>query len=89
MNEGISGWLFDQAPVIIVMGICIYWLAKKLTKAESEKDKLSSSVIKLTALWETKATDLSQESEDAKKFRREAIQLLKSIKKTLDNKKDS
>jgi len=86
MVEGISSWLFEQAPVIVVLGIVIWWLAKRLTKAEDEKDKLAASVIKLTTLWETKATELGQESEEAKQFRKEALDLLKEIKITLDNK---
>ena len=86
MAESISSWLFEQAPVIVVLGIVIWWLAKRLTKAEDEKDKLSASVIKLTTLWETKATELGQESDEAKQFRKEALDLLKEIKITLDNK---
>ena len=86
MNEGLIGWLMDQAPVIAVMGVVIWWLAKRLTKAEDEKDKLASSVIKLTTLWEAKATELGTDDESSKEFRKEAIDLLKAIKITLDNK---
>lgn len=86
MNEVISTWLLDEAPVIAVMGVVIWWLAKRLTKAEDEKDKLATSVIKLTTLWEAKATELGSDDENSIQFRKEAIDLLKEIKITLDNK---
>lgn len=86
MNEGIMTWLFDQAPVIIVMGVAIWWLSKRLAKAETEKDKLSNNVIKLTTLWETKATELGKETDGEKSFRKEAIDLLKEIKTSVSNK---
>jgi len=85
MNEGIS-WLLDQAPVIAVMGVVIWWLAKRLTKAEDEKNELAANVIKLTTLWEAKAIELTTDDEVSKEFRKETISLLKEIKITLNNK---
>lgn len=45
-------WLIQQAPVIVVMGIVIYWLAKRLDKCQNQKDALAEDVVKLTTLWE-------------------------------------
>ena len=38
-------WLVQQAPVVVVMGAAIYWLATKLNKAEGDKDSLAKDVI--------------------------------------------
>jgi hypothetical protein len=86
MNECISSWLLDQAPVIVVMGVVIWWLAKRLTKAEDEKKELAANVIKLTTLWEAKTIELTTDDEISKEFRKETISLLKEIKITLNNK---
>jgi hypothetical protein len=86
MNECISSWLLDQAPVIVVMGVVIWWLAKRLTKAEDEKNELAANVIKLTTLWEAKTIELTTDDEVSKEFRKETISLLKEIKITLNDK---
>ncbi len=75
--EEIVKWLFDQAPVIVVMGVVIWWLQRRLIKAENEKDKLSQDVIKLTTLWESKASALSEGDKDLKE---KIIDLLNEIK---------
>jgi hypothetical protein len=72
-NVNIWSWLIQQAPVIVVMGIVIYWLAKRLTKAEEDKDVLSRDVVKLTTVWEEKYA-----KEDDKNA--EVIKLLTEIK---------
>lgn len=81
--ENISTWLLDQAPVIVVMGLVIYWLQKRLVKAEDDKDKLSENVIKLTTLWESKASELG---EDDKEFKEKVLESLNEIKITLKTK---
>lgn len=81
MND-VSGWLLQQAPVVVVMGIVIYWLSKRLVKSEDEKDKLSTSVIKLTTLWESKASELG---EDDKEFKEKVLESLNDIKHNLKN----
>jgi len=86
MNEGILGWLLDQAPVIVIMGIVIWWLQKRLIKSEEDKTALSNAVIKLTTLWESKANELGNESDEEKQFRKEALALLNEIKIKLGNK---
>lgn len=86
MNETVSSWLFEQAPVIVVMGIVIWWLARRLTKAEDAKDELYNNVIKLTTLWESKASELG---EDDKEFKEKVLEGLNEIKITLKNKNNS
>ncbi|PZR04732.1 MAG: hypothetical protein DI539_25370 [Flavobacterium psychrophilum] len=70
-NLEIGTWLLQQAPVIVVMGIVIWWLAKRLEKAQDEKDVLSKDVVKLTTIWEEKANDGKDE---------EILRLLTEIK---------
>jgi len=86
MNEGILGWLLDQAPVIVIMGIVIWWLQKRLIKSEEDKTDLSNAVIKLTTLWEAKANELGNESDEEKQFRKETLALLNEIRIKLSNK---
>lgn len=66
-------WLIQQAPVIVVMGIAIYYLATKLTKAEKDKDELAKEVIRLTSIWEIRLND-------SKNNDRDIMQLLTQIK---------
>lgn len=54
-------WLLQQAPVIAVMGIIIWWLAARFTKKDNELQELSKEVMKLVALWEAKADALASE----------------------------
>lgn len=76
MESSIYKWLLEQAPVIIVMGIGITWLAKKLTKSEQEKQDLAKEVVKSMTNWEAKATKLGEIDE---KFKAETISLLNHI----------
>lgn len=69
----VTTWLLQQAPVVAVMGIVIYWLAKRLEKAQDDKDTLSKDVVKITALWEEKYQKESNKDE-------KIIELLTEIK---------
>lgn len=80
----IGGWLIEQAPVVVVMGVVVWWLAKRLVKAEDDKDNLSKEVIKITTLWEAKAAKMD---EDDKTTKQQIITLLNEIKASLPNKK--
>ena len=77
-------WLVQQAPVVVVMGAAIWWLAKKLNKAENDKDEMAKEVIKLTALWEEKndKIDAKNEKIDEKntKISEQILELLREIK---------
>jgi predicted nucleic acid-binding Zn-ribbon protein len=76
-NINIWNWLIQQAPVVIVMGIVIWWLAKRLEKAEDEKDLLSKDVIKISTLWEAKADKMDEEDKSTKQ---QILSLLTEIK---------
>lgn len=87
----ITNWLVQQAPVVVVMGVIIWYLAGKLNKAESEKDEMAKDVIKLTVLWEEKTDKLdhksSKQSEKITADSQKILELLQEIKLLLSNKK--
>ena len=78
-NIEIWTWLAQQAPVIVVMGIAIWWLIKRLEKSEGEKDTLSKDVIRLTTIWEEKYEGTENKEE-------KIIQLLTEIKTIVSQK---
>lgn len=53
-DPGISAWLVEQVPVVVIMGVVIWWLARRLEKIEQQKNTLAESMIKLTTLYEEK-----------------------------------
>jgi len=83
-SPSLVDWLVQQAPVVVVMGAAIYWLSKKLNKAEGDKDEMAKDVIKLTALWEEKSDklDVKNEKMDERniKVNEQILELLREIK---------
>ena len=86
MDE-ITQWLIEQMGMVVIMAVVIWWLAKRLVNAEKVKDKLSEDVIKLTAMWETKASSMTEDKEEDLKHKEEILRLLSEIKGML-NKQD-
>tara|TARA_Y100001937_G_scaffold128444_1_gene204679 strand:+ start:893 stop:1153 length:261 start_codon:yes stop_codon:yes gene_type:complete len=86
MDE-ITQWLVEQIGMVVIMAVVIWWLAKRLVNAEKVKDKLSEDVIKLTAMWETKASSMTEDKEEDLKHKEEILRLLSEIKGML-NKQD-
>jgi hypothetical protein len=78
--DALLTWLLQQAPVVVVMGVVIWWLAKQLTKKDKLVSELSKEVIKLTTLWETKSEQLSDNTSEGYE---ELLRLLKEIRKLL------
>jgi len=79
MDE-ITKWLVEQMGMVVIMAVVIWWLAKRLVNAEQAKDKLSEDVIKLTAMWETKASSMTEDKEEDLKHKEEILRLLSEIK---------
>lgn len=69
--------LYQQTPLVIFMGSAIYFLIKKLVKVENQKETLTQDVVKLTTLWETKATKMDFTDQ---KFKEDILSLLTEIK---------
>jgi len=53
-DPGIVNWLLTQSPIVIILAVIIWWLAKRLERAENDKSDLAKDVIKLTVAYETK-----------------------------------
>lgn len=53
-TTGMLNWLFSQGTAVSIMGIIIWWLAKRYEKVDIEKNELAKDVIKLTTLYESK-----------------------------------
>jgi hypothetical protein len=83
-ETGLLTWLLEQAPVVVILGVVIWWLQKKYTKAIDDKDSLAKEVIKLTTLWEEKSDKLEERSEKMgdknEKFSELVLELLRDIK---------
>ena len=77
VDAGLSGWLVDQVPVIVVMGVVIWWLARRLEKIEQQKNVLAESMIKLTTLYESKLDMHDANAKDTKVLLEEIISLIK------------
>lgn len=73
-------WLLEQAPVVVVLGVIIWWLNKKLSKVEKERDDISREAIKLATLWEKK-TEQMEGAED--ELKRQILRSLDEIKNAL------
>lgn len=84
MAVEVGAWLLEQAPVIVLMGVIIWYLAKKLDKSEHDKDDLAKDVIKVATLWEEKNDKMDDISE---KHREQILELLRDIKMLVKNKK--
>lgn len=69
--------LLQQAPLVIFMGAVIWWLVKMLVKCDTEKQKLTESVVKLSTLWEEKTSKMNNNDED---FKKEVLKLLTEIR---------
>ena len=78
-------WLLQQAPVVVVMGIVIWWLAKQLLAKDKLVSDLSKEVIKLTTLWETKSEQLTDKTSEGYD---EVLRILKELRSLLINRKN-
>ena len=47
-------WGIQQSGIVLVMGVVIWWLAKRYSDSEDEKTELAKNVIKLTVAYENK-----------------------------------
>jgi len=84
IDGGVLTWLLEQAPVVVILGVVIWWLQKRYTKAIDDKDSLAKDVIKLTTLWEEKSDKLEERSEKlgdkSERFSEQVLELLREIK---------
>lgn len=60
VNSELYMWILKQTPLVALMGVVIYWLAKRYEKEKASKDELARDVIKISTLWEEKADKMAQ-----------------------------
>ena len=60
-----GNWLLQQAPVIVVMGIAIWWLVRQLAKKDKQLLQVSKSAIELATKYETKCEYLSGKNKES------------------------
>lgn len=64
MESTIFSALVENSLIFAIMGVIIWWLAKRYEKAENDKSDLAKEVIKLTVAYETKLdTDKEKDAE--------------------------
>lgn len=55
LDINIGSWLLEQAPVIVVMGVVIWWLARQYLRKDKQLTQVSEKAIQLSTKWEEKA----------------------------------
>ncbi len=80
INPNILQYLLQQAPVVVFLGLVIYTLYKQYLKKDEQVSQLSEEVVKLAALWESKAEKL-----DDKAHKEKVLELLREIKQLCGN----
>jgi len=77
-------WLIQQSPVIVVMGVVIWWLAKKYTDKDRELETLAKDFIQLSVKWhDWLEKGLTANKEDAQKI----LEKLDEIREIVERKK--
>lgn len=68
-------WLIEQLPVVVVMGVVLYFLFKMYREKDEQVAILSQKTIELATLWERR----SDEQDDAQ-FKKEVLECLNDLK---------
>lgn len=75
-------WLIEQAPVVLVLGIVIYWLAKRYTEKDKQLETLAKDFIQLSVKWhDWLEKGLTANKDDAQKI----LEKLDEIKDIIDH----
>lgn len=82
--EVLLGWLIEQAPLIVVLGIVIYWLQGRLKESETEKKELAKDVNDLIGMWERSAKKMSDDNKDESNVKQKILSMLTEIKTILN-----
>lgn len=83
-NVDIWTWLIQQSPVIVVMGVVIWWLAKKYTDKDRQLETLAKDFIQLSVKWhDWLEKGLTANKEDAQKI----LEKLDEIREIVERKK--
>lgn len=66
-NIDIGVWLLQQTPTVVILGVAVIVLWKSLNSERVRNNTLSDDVIKITTLWESKASDLGKAGSEERK----------------------
>jgi hypothetical protein len=63
--EPIYTYLLQQAPIVVFMGVVIWWLSKRYQKKDEQCEKLISGIVELTTFWQEwlKHNDFAKDNE--------------------------
>jgi hypothetical protein len=81
LDANIGSWLIEQAGLVVVMGVVIWWLAKRYEKVEDEKGELAKEVIKLMVNVENKMDGDKNENGEIKAMLHKIIDLVQKWEK--------
>lgn len=65
LSINMGEWLLQQSPVIVVMGVAIWWLAKQLMRKEAQLEQISEKAIQLATKWEEKAEHIGDKNKES------------------------
>lgn len=51
VNVDLWQWVIQQAPVIVVMGVVIWWLSKRYSDKDKQLESLAKDFIQLSVKW--------------------------------------
>lgn len=85
--ELLLGWLIKQTPIMVVMGVIIWWLQKRLDKVETEKKEIQkemadsrNDILQSVNALETLKQRLGDESKEDATTKQAMLQKLTEIK---------
>lgn len=78
--ELLLGWLLKQAPVMVVMGLVIWWLQNKVTKLEDERKELTKDFTTSLHTLENLHKKLGDDSKEDATTKQLMLQKLTEIK---------
>jgi hypothetical protein len=84
--ESINLWgkLFEQVPVIVVMGVVIWWLARKYESKDKQLETLAKDFVQLSVKWhDWLEKGLTANKDDAEKI----MDKLDEIREIVERKK--
>ena len=76
----VGNWLLNQAPVVTVLGIVIWWLVKKYESALNKNNSLADAVIKITLLWEERYSKETMDQREIREFMKEIREILRDVR---------
>jgi hypothetical protein len=78
--ELVLGWLLEQTPVMVVMGLVIYWLQNRLKTVEDKKEELTKDFTASLNALESLHKKLGEDGKEDATTKQLMLQKLTEIK---------